>query len=188
MVHEMSGAFDPATVVGLKLTLEEKGKVIKMKPCQPSRSFLQSRKKVIGERSRCCSQQLFHHNDCTQRKWISYSPCSDSLFCIRCLLFTDALSRDELVRPNQGNASTCAGFSSWEKLHASVKKHEMSVAHANAKIAEALFLQDRNIVCSVERKVQKDKLRRKRGVVSNRSVMKCVVDAIVLLAKQGLAF
>ena len=92
------------------------------------------------------------------------------------------------MRPNQGNAFTCAGFSNWKKQHTSVKKHEMSVAHANAKIAEALFLQDRNIVCSLERQVQEDKVRRKREVVSNRDVMKRVVDAIVLLGNQGLAF
>ena len=36
VVDEISGAFDPAMVVGLKLTLEEKGKLIKMKPCQQS--------------------------------------------------------------------------------------------------------------------------------------------------------
>ncbi|CAB3976749.1 Hypothetical predicted protein [Paramuricea clavata] len=65
VVDEISGAFDPATVVGLKLSLEEKRKLIKMKPCQPSWSVLQSRKKVIGEHSRFCSQQLFHHDDCT---------------------------------------------------------------------------------------------------------------------------
>ncbi|CAB3976750.1 Hypothetical predicted protein [Paramuricea clavata] len=58
----------------------------------------------------------------------------------------------------------------------------------NAKIAEVLFLQDRNIVCSLERQVQEDKVRRKREVVSNKDVMKCVVDTIVLLGKQGLAF
>lgn len=59
VVDEISGdAFDPAKVVGLKLTLKEKGKLIKMKPCKPSQSVLQPRKKVIGERFRCCSQQL----------------------------------------------------------------------------------------------------------------------------------
>ena len=122
-----------------------------MKPSQPSLSILRSRKKMIGGKSRYCSQDVFHHNDGTQRKWISYSLSSDSLFCITCLLFTDALSRGEQMRPNQGNTFTCSGFSNWKKQHTIVKKLEMSTAHANAKVAEVLFLQDRSIASALER-------------------------------------
>ena len=100
VVDEVSGTFDPASVVGLKLSTEEKAKLIKMKPCQPNQSTLKLRKKQFGERSRYCSQKVFSHDDDTRRKWISYSLSTDSLFCIPCLLFTDALSRGEFRRAN----------------------------------------------------------------------------------------
>ena len=96
IIDDVSGTFDPASLVGLKLNTEEKEKLIKMEPCQPSQQVLKLRKKLFGERSRYCSQQVFLHDDGTKRKWISYSLSTDSLFCIPCLLFTDLLSRGEL--------------------------------------------------------------------------------------------
>ena len=66
---EVSGTFDPASLVGLKLSTEDKVKLIKMNPCQPSQSTLKLRKKQFGERSRYCSQQIFFHDDDTRRKW-----------------------------------------------------------------------------------------------------------------------
>ena len=68
VVDEVSGTFDPASVVGLKLSIEEKGKLIKMKPCQPNQSTLKLRKKQFSERSRYCSQKVFSHDDDTRRK------------------------------------------------------------------------------------------------------------------------
>lgn len=80
VLDEVSGTFDPASLVGLKFSTEEKEKLIKMEPCQPSQSILKLRTKQFGERSRYWSQQVFFHDDGTRRKWISYSLSTDSLF------------------------------------------------------------------------------------------------------------
>lgn len=74
----------------LKSSTKEKATLIKVKPHQPSQSILKLRKKQFDQCSRYCSQQLFFHADKTRRKWISYLMSTDSLFCIPCLLFTDA--------------------------------------------------------------------------------------------------
>ena len=188
IIDDVSGTFDPASLVGLKLNTEEKEKLIKIEPCQPSQQALKLRKKQFGERSRYCSQQVFLHDDGTKRKWISYSLSTDSLFCIPCLLFTDLLSRGELARANQGNAFTNAGFSNWKKQHSVVKNHEMSAAHTNAKVAEVLFLQEKTITSCMEQQEQDEAAWRKLKVAGNRNVMTRVVDSIILLGKQGLSF
>ena len=187
IIDDVSGTFDPASLVGLKLSIEEKEKLIRMNPCQPSQQILKLRTKQFGDRSRYCSQQVFFHDDDTRRKWISYSLSRDSLFCISCLLFTDPLSRGGLARANQGNAFTFSGFSNWKKQHSVVKNHEMSAAHANAKVAEVLFLQEKSIASCMEQQELDEAERRKLKVTSNRNIMKRVVDSIILLGKQGLA-
>ena len=59
IIDDVSRTFDPASLVGLKLNTEEKEKLTKMEPCQPSQQVLKLRKKRFGERSRYCSQQVF---------------------------------------------------------------------------------------------------------------------------------
>ena len=78
---------DPALLVGMKFSIEEKEKLCKNEPCQPPESVLCERKKKIGERNRYCSQAVFFHEDQTKRKWLSYSLSKDCLFCLPCLLF-----------------------------------------------------------------------------------------------------
>ena len=113
---------------------------------------------------------------------------TDSLFCIPCLLFTDALSRGEFIRVNQGNTFTSTGFSNWKKQQSVIDKHEMSAAHANAKVAEVLFLQDRIIASCLGQQEQEVAARKKMEVISNQNVMTRIVDCVMFFGKQGLAF
>jgi hypothetical protein len=105
-----------------------------------------------------------------------------------CLLFTNVLSQGELARTNQGNAFTFAGFSNWKKQHSVVKNHEMSAAHANAKVAEVLFLQEKTMASCLEHQEHDEAARRKVEVTGNWNIMTLDVDTIILLGKQGLAF
>lgn len=179
---------DPALLVGVKFSIEDKEKLCKSKPCQPPESVLSERKKKIGERNRYCSQTVFFHEDQSMRKWLSYSLSKDCLFCLPCLLFSDECLRGENLRHNQGNAFTNAGYSNWKKQYSDITKHERSESHINAKIAQVLFMQGRSIESCLEQQEKSEILRRKREVVENRSIMKRVVDTVVYLGKQGLAF
>eukprot|EP00794_Sanderia_malayensis_P013730 gene13730-15162_t len=155
-IDKEQNTFDPASIVGLNLNVEEK--------------------------------QIFYHDRNNRRKWVSYSLSNDALYCIPCLLFTGASSRGELQRANQGHAFACTGFSNWKKQYEAVTKHESSAAHINAKIADALFLQKRTVNEFMEQQRLIESDRRKKEVLSNRQVMKRIVDTITFLGKQGLAF
>jgi hypothetical protein len=179
---------DPALLVGMKFGIEDKEKLCKNEPCQPPESILSERKKKIGERNRYCSQAVFFHEDQTRRKWLSYSLSKDCLFCLPCLLFSDECLRGENTRHNQGNAFTNAGYSNWKKQYSNITKHEKSESHINAKIAQVIFLQGRSIDSCLKQQEKTEILRRKREVVANRSIMERVVDTVVHLGKQGLAF
>ena len=180
--------FDPATVAGLNLCMDDKALLIAMEPCQPPESVLKLRKKKIGSMWRFCSQEVFFHkSDKTQRRWISYSLINDNLFCISCLLFTDASSRGELTRPGQGNTFTTVGYSNWKKQYNGIFKHETSEAHLNAKVAEAFFQQNKTITSSLERQEKAENQRRKLQVMENRGVLKRIVDTICFLGRQGMA-
>ena len=159
-----------------------------MNPCQPPESILSKRRRQQGDRWRFCSQKVFFYENRSRRRWLSHSLSKDSLFCLPCLLFTVAVSRGESARPNQGNAFTCSGFCNWKKQHDSVLKHEQSDAHLNAKIVEALFLQQRAIAETFQRQQTLESERRKQQVISNRNVMKRIVDTVLLLGRQGLPF
>eukprot|EP00794_Sanderia_malayensis_P002504 gene2504-2895_t len=138
-IDKEKNTFDPASIVALNLNVEEKVLIARMEPCQPQESLLSTRKKQMGARQRYCSQQIFYHDRNNRRKWVSYSLSNDALYCIPCLLFTGASSRGELQPANQGHAFARTGFSNRKKQCEAVTKHESSVAHINAKIADALF-------------------------------------------------
>ena len=187
-INKAHNTFDPASIVGLKLTIEEKALLAQMEPCQPEESLLSSRKKQMGTRLRYCSRQIFYHNRDDRRKWLSYSLSKDALYCIPCLLFTDTSSRGELKRASQGHAFACTGFSNWKKQYEAVARHESSAAHINAKVAHALSLQERTLNKFMEQQELIENERRKKEVLSNRQAMKRIVDTITFLGKQGLAF
>ncbi|XP_028412950.1 uncharacterized protein LOC114535828 [Dendronephthya gigantea] len=100
----------------------------------------------------------------------------------------DECLRGGNVRPNQGSAFTNSGFSNWKKQYSAITKHETSESHINAKIAQVVFLQGLSIDSCLEKQEKSEILRRKREIVTNRNVMKRVVDTVLLLGKQGLAF
>ena len=169
IVVDVSSSVDPASLVGLMLSTQDKAKLIKMDPCQPNQSVLELRKKEFSNRSRYCSQKVFVHEHGTEQKWVSYSLSTDSLFCIPCLFFTDVTSRGELARANQGKAFTSTGFSSWKKQHSVVSNHEMSIAHANANVAEVVFRQQATVTSCFEKVEQEETARQKAEVLMNRN-------------------
>ena len=56
------------------------------------------------------------------------------------------------------------------------------------RLLKGVYLQGRSINSCLEQREKNEILRRKREIVANRSIMKRVVDTVVHLGKQGLAF
>ena len=186
IVDKITGVIDPAKLVLLKLSTPEKEYIIKNGPNQPDKSVLTSISNKRQPHSRHCSPQVFYHADGSKRQWVSYSPSKDALFCVPCILFSDAVLRGQHLRPNQGIAFTQVGFRSWKKQHSSVLQHEACTAHRNSIVAQATFLQQRTIEHSLNQQAEVELTRRKAEVVSNRTILKRIVDAIMFLGQQGL--
>ena len=140
---------DPAMLVGMKFSIEEKKKLCKSEPCQLPESVLSGAKEKIGERNRYCLHTVFSHEVQTRGKWLSYLLSKDCLFCLPCLLFSDECLRGKNMRHNQGNAFMKAGYLNWKKQYSNIAKHKKAESHMNAKIAQVLFLQRRSIDSSL---------------------------------------
>ncbi|XP_066922182.1 zinc finger MYM-type protein 1-like [Clytia hemisphaerica] len=94
----------------------------------------------------------------------------------------------EQQRKNQGNAFVESGFSNWKKQFESVKKHEESHSHINAKVAHAMFLQNVTLQDILANQDKEQEAARKKNVDSNRKILERIIDTVLLLGKQELAF
>ncbi|KAL5502010.1 hypothetical protein EMCRGX_G008703 [Ephydatia muelleri] len=178
-----TGVLDPVALVGCRVSVSEKHDKIKLGPCQPSKHVLNHSQKSM---QRHCSEQVFVHSDGVRRQWISYSVSKGALYCLPCLLFSDATLRGEHWRANQGNAFTTNGFCNWKKQYSAVLKHESSCAHRNAIVSQALFLQDDTVQQAFARADSVDNARKRAIVAKNRTVLERIVKVLMLLGRQGL--
>ena len=112
----------------------------------------------------------------------------DAIFCIPCLLFTDSHSRVEKFRANQGYAFVVNGYSNWKNQGEKMRKHETSDAHLDAKIAQVLFQGDLNIENLLDHQSNESEKRRLADVKIDRELPERIIDVILLLGRQGLAF
>ena len=78
------------------------------------------------------------------------------------------------------------GYSNWKKQCSGIARHEGSSAYQNAVIAQAIFLQDQTIIECFAEQLKAEAARRKVEVDANRALLKCVLDAIILLSHQGI--
>ena len=188
IIDKSNNTFDPCSLVGMQLSNDEKKILLQMEPCQPSEKILKRRTKRQGDRDRHCSQDTFYHEAGVRRKWASYSLSMDAIFCIPCLMFTDAHSRGEKFRANQGNAFVVNGFSNWKKQGDKIRTHETCHTHLNAKVAEVLFQQGLNVKDLFDNQSKENEERRLIDVKKNRELLERIIDVTLLLGKQGLAF
>ena len=72
---------------------------------------------------------------------------------------------------------TFTGFNNWKMQYGSIVKHKRSACHRDAKVAEVLFLQGNTISTAFHRQEAIEAERRRKAVVSNRNIMKRIVDA-----------
>eukprot|EP00731_Ephydatia_muelleri_P006691 Em0003g939a len=178
-----TGVLDPVALVGCRVSVSEKHDIIKLGPCQPSKHVLNHSQKSM---QRHCSEQVFVHSDGVRRQWISYSVSKGALYCLPCLLFSDATLRGEHWRANQGNAFTTNGFCNWKKQYSAVLQHESSCAHRNAIVSQALFLQDDTVQQAFARADSVENARKRAIVAKNRTVLERIVKVLMLLGRQGL--
>ena len=101
------------------------------------------------------------------------------------MLFSDSVIRGQGQRKIRGFES---GVSNWKKQFEYVQQHKESQSHINAKVAQVIFLQKRSLRDILEEQDKEQELKRQRVVDSNRKILKRVIDTVILLGKQELAF
>ena len=184
-MNEKEGIVSIPTILGKDLSYENISRVLSQEPCHPSKEVLCKRKKVQHGLERYCSQTAFKHPDGSKRSWITYCLEKDALFCIPCILFSKP---DENLPQNQSCPFTRDGYSNWHKHSERILKHEQSKSHIECKLAQVIFMQKQSIESLFEEQDRIQNERRKRIVEANREIMKRIIDTVMLLGKQELAF
>ena len=103
-------------------------------------------------------------------------------YCVPCILFSDAALRGQHLQPNQGIALLWLVFMCG-KCNMVRCSNTKLVPHI---VAQATFLLQRMIEHSLNQQAEVELTRRKAEVVSNRTILKCIVDAVMFLGHQGL--
>lgn len=118
-----------------------------------------------------------------QREWMAYSETSDSLFCIHCCLFSASnVSGFKTSWANWGKNNQ--GFSDFSHLYRAVRTHEESLHHMECTKKWILQKQMLNRTASSSTTVQMLNIQTNEWC----SILKGIIDAILFLAKNNLAF
>ena len=110
------------------------------------------------------------------RHWLVYSPRENTMICIPCWLFANRSNR--WSDPKTG----CKIFA---KGTHKIEKHEKSESHKQAEkeffLTKFRLLNDRTVLEGLVKAERK-------GIEKNRKILTKIIDAVLYLARQGLAF
>jgi len=120
-------------------------------------------------------------NETQHREWLLYSKSTDSLFCFPCSLFAPR----NTVSPFFHSCIGCAGFKDFVDQGRAIRDHEGSQQH----FLSTVLWQD----CSKARKSKSSIIceataERRKQINFWKEVLKSILDAVLFLAKNNLAF
>lgn len=150
---------------------------LKQHPIQPTAKDLNG-KKVPFDESRVYYRQMSNGLK-IQRKWLSYLADTEKIFCSVCMAFGDGKNCD--------SPFTKDGFSArdTQHLYKALDKHENSKAHNLAAQAANQNRCGKDIASMIDIDLTR-KLRNE--VENNRRVVERLIDIILFIGKQGLAY
>lgn len=121
--------------------------------------------------NRSCQYQYFVDNP-----WLVYSKIEDGIFCLPCVLFAAKQDLGQLV---------CEKFNTWSKKSRKFAEHNLNKYHKLALVRlEALKSSITQPTTSIENRVKNISAAQ---ISKNRSIIKCMADAILLCGQQCLA-
>ena len=178
---------DPAQYIHSieKLDLATKKRLISRGPFQPKAHEMNEKQ---FPKSRCgshdCSFNESWYNikvgkNNFKRKWLSYSPKDDAVFCHFCIFFS---------RNNKEQTFTKIGYRDWKKANEKFAKHEKSQCHIDATVDFTNFCSHIHVHEQLSNEATKVETARQEKVRKNREVMKRLIDVTLCLAQQGMAF
>ena len=178
---------DPAMYIHCieKLGLATKRRLILQGAFQPKvhemneKQFPKSR---CGSHHRSFNESWYHikvGKNSFRRKWLSYSPKKDAVFCHFCIFFG---------RSNREQTFTKIGYRDWKKANEKLAKHEKSQCHINATVDFTHFSSRISVKEQLSNEASKVETTRKEKIKKNREVIKRLIDVTLCLAQQGMAF
>lgn len=127
-------------------------------------------------------QKMYYQNlsdsQKVQRKWLSYCSYSKRIFCTTCMTFC-------LLRENISNLVTGLEVLNSKNVYGTVKKHEQSKTHGEAVSALLQANLNKNIESCININLREIN---SKEVEFNRLVIKRLIDIIMFIGRQGLAF
>lgn len=171
---------DPALFLCSNLSIENFSKFAYQEPCQPKPIELKNGKftsRKQGEHFRSFHEQHYFKKIATgefvRRKWLSYSPSEDKIYCIVCRLFgtTDAKSH-QLAK---------TGSNDWRHISHKIINHESSPNHLQSEVRKVMYLSNQRVNNTFLQSSN-------RNVVENREIVKIILEVLLFLARQNSAF
>lgn len=176
---------DPISFIGKELTSNERHQIITQGANQPRQNEMINKefpKSMLGSRNRSFNESWYSlkiGKEHFERKWLSYSPTKDAVFCHFCILFGNK---------NKETTFTQTGLRDWKKAQEKLTKHEKSQSHVEAAIDFANYCHQKPIKEQLSMKNTNIESERQLRVKRNREVMKRLIEITICLAEQGLAF
>lgn len=115
------------------------------------------------------------------RSWLVYSERLDGAFCIPCLLFADSNNRQQL------GSLVNEPFKRWTRVtkvvgeHADKEYHKESIVKSKAFINSVEKPEESNIAVMLD-------ARRKQNIIKNREILSYIIETVLFLGRQGIAF
>lgn len=123
------------------------------------------------------SNRGFSENWYQKYKWLTASTTKNKLFCWACVLFS-----------NQKGKPWCdTGYDNLKELFRAVQKHDISKEHTYSQLKLDLFGKQ-NVYMAINNSVRLENIKHNEIVKNNHSVLRRLIDLIILLGTQELAF
>jgi hypothetical protein len=178
---------DPALYCDKSISPKLLRQLLKVGPCQPGLkdNFSDFPVEVTHNDNRRFQKEWYVRSASgrckVERSWLVFSPRLNKCFCFACWLFADKHSEHHSVVWTNPNA----GFSNFKKGIEKIDKHEKSEAHRFSEeqlmITKFRLANDQTIISQVLRE-------QKQRIDRNRQTVKRLLDCVLYLGKQGLAF
>lgn len=168
---------DPALLLCSNISIERFSQIAHQEPCQPQPVELKDGKfpsRKQGQHSRSFHEQHYFKKIATgefvRRKWLSYSPTEDKVFCIICKLFG--------TLDGKSNQLARCGSNDWRHISYKLDTHEASPNHLQSEVRKVMYLSNQR----VDIKFLQDS---NSKVVENREIVKIIFEVLLYLARQN---
>ena len=176
---------DPVTYIHKVKELDPalRNRLILQGTFQPKANEITSKqfpKSKCGSHDRCFNESWYQTTvgkNTFERKWLSYSPTKDAVFCHFSIFFCGK---------NKETTFTKTGYCDWRKADEKLVKHEQSQCHINTTVDFTHFCSRTAINEQLSKEATRMETARQEKVRKNKEIIKRLIDITLCLAQQGI--